>query len=185
MKKPRFKPFKKILSEMLRVDHAGEYGAVKIYEAQKKNLANSKHIDEIDYMLKQEEKHLEYFSEKLPKTMTRPSIFIGFWHYLSYYMGYFSSRSCNYKGAMLCTKAVEDVIEKHYQEQIDYCEKNQAKYDHKDLDFLENIKKFYQEEIEHKDKAIESAEFNFFPDKIFEKIIKIICKMAIKISKKI
>ncbi len=121
--------------DFTRVNHAGEIGAKFIYLGQLKAL---KEDEEILEMLEGELKHLEFFEEEIEKNGYKPSILNPIWQKMAFAMGYLSGKHSK-KMAMLCTKEVEDVIEKHYQKQIDILEN----YD----DFKEKLIQFRNEAL--------------------------------------
>lgn len=185
-----FKTFdiKKKISEIVRVNHAGEYGAVQIYAGQLKAFSkqgNFEILPEIEYMRQQEEKHLQFFKNKLIERETLSTIFLPFWHCISYSMGYISAKLGD-DFAMTCTESVETVIDNHYEKQI------QDLSDIEDEQELKNaIKQFQDEEVEHKNHAIKYKN-NMHQSKIRKKMndifgfgVELSCKIAISISKKI
>ena len=125
------------MKEILRVDHAGELGAKNIYMGQLKALKGDREIIE---MLEAELKHLEFFEEELKKHKFRPSILNPIWGKCAFLMGYLSAKVGGRRMAMLCTQKVEEVIEKHYAEQISILE---------DSEFKKTLTKFREEELEH------------------------------------
>jgi ubiquinone biosynthesis monooxygenase Coq7 len=174
MPKPFFEDKNKKLQEIIRVNHAGEFGAQKIYQGQIKYTKNPVDKRLLVHMLEQEEEHLDYFSDKI-KTNSRPTIFMPIWNVGGYLMGAISAK-LGIKAAMLVTENVETVIENHYQEQIEYLEQNDPANP-----MLAKIKKFKDDETEHKNIALESSDGEGF----MSKIIQTICKSAIFLSKKL
>ena len=152
---------KKKLSEIIRVNHAGEYGAVQIYSGQLKAFAKKGDFEilpEIEYMKQQEMNHLQFFNDALIKNKTLSTIFLPFWHCFSYGMGYVSAKMGD-DFAMTCTEAVETVIDKHYEEQIydlnEMNNQNLGENSNDTINELKNtIKQFQVEEVEHKEHAI-------------------------------
>ena len=114
MPRPYFHDKSAHIDEMLRIDHAGEYGAIRIYKGQLKAIIESREL--ISEMLEQEQEHLEYFEEEIRNRNTRPTLLMPFWHVFGYALGYLSAKAGT-KYAMLCTEAVEGVIDKHYSSQ--------------------------------------------------------------------
>ncbi len=177
------KPFfdyshKRKLQEIIRVNHAGEFGAKRIYEGQIKYTKSAEDKKLLNHMLEQEQVHLDYFSSQI-RGGVRPTIFMPIWNLGGYLMGALSAK-VNLKTAMLVTKSVEDVIENHYEEQINYLEQTDPQNP-----LLEKIKSFRDDEINHKNIAIEYESFPSVFAKIFENGIKVICKSAIFLSKKL
>ena len=172
---------KKTLEEIIRVDHAGERGAIKIYEGQLLAL-NTIYKDEdlkntIEEMREHEREHCEFFESEIKKRNIRPTKFLPLWDLLGVGLG-FGTTLLGKKAAMLCTASVEEVIDKHYQNQID-----QIEDDEKNL--RDKIVKFREDEIHHKDIAYEEGASKDGPYKILDKIIKAGSKIAINISEKI
>ena len=170
---------KKNLDQIIRVDHAGEYGAVRIYQGQLAVLKNSKHRKDIEHMLDQEREHLAAFEELIPKHKVRPTALHPLWHVGAYAMGA-GSALLGEKAAMACTVAVESVIDGHYAEQEEY-----LKSTGENKDLLKKIQKFRAEEMEHHDAALEreAEKAPFYP--VLHAAISGITKAAIEISKKI
>ena len=171
----------KKVEEFIRVDHAGERGAVKIYEGQLlalNTLVNDENLKKtIEEMKVHEKEHCEYFENEIKKRKIKPTKFLPLWDLLGVGLG-FGSTLLGKKAAMLCTASVEEVIDEHYQNQI-----NQLSSDEKDL--KNKIIKFREDEINHKDIAYDEGATKkglyFFMDKI----IKAGSKVAINISEKI
>ena len=175
------KTSQKTLHEIIRVDHAGERGAIKIYEGQLLAL-NTFVKDEnlkktIEKMKKHEKEHLDFFSKEIKKRKIKPTKLLPLWDVLSVGLG-FSSAIMGKKAAMLCTASVEEVIDKHYQNQI-----NQLNSNEKVL--KEKIKKFRDDELHHKNIAYENGASKEGLYLILDKIIKTGSKVAISISEKI
>tara|TARA_B100001057_G_scaffold497971_1_gene603618 strand:+ start:332 stop:862 length:531 start_codon:yes stop_codon:yes gene_type:complete len=167
--------------EFIRVDHAGERGAVKIYEGQLLAL-NTLIKDEnlkktIEEMKVHEKEHCQYFENEIRRRNIKPTKFLPLWDLLGVGLG-FGSTLLGKKAAMLCTASVEEVIDEHYQNQI-----NQLDSDEKEL--KKKIIKFRQDELHHKDIAYEKGATKKGLYSIMDKIIKVGSKIAINISEKI
>jgi len=110
------------VEEFIRVDHAGERGAVKIYEGQLlalNTLVKDDNLKEtIEEMKLHEKEHCEFFEKEIKKRNIKPTKFLPLWDLLGVSLG-FGSTLLGKKAAMLCTASVEEVIDKHYQNQID------------------------------------------------------------------
>jgi len=169
------------VEEFIRVDHAGERGAIKIYEGQLLALNTIVKNDElkkkIEEMQVHEKEHCDYFEKEIKKRNIRPTKFLPLWDLLGVGLG-FSSTLIGKKAAMLCTASVEEVIDKHYKNQI-----NQLKNDEKEL--KKKIIKFRDDELHHKDIAYEEGATKEGFYYIMDKIIKTGSKIAINISEKI
>ena len=172
---------KKKIEEFIMVDHAGERGAVKIYEGQLLALntfvknENLKKI--IEDMRIHEKEHSEFFENEIKKRNITPTKFLPLWDLLGVGLG-FGSTLLGKKAAMLCTASVEEVIDEHYLNQI-----NQLDEDEKFL--KDKITKFREDELHHKDIAYEKGATKKGPYSILDKIIKTGSKIAINISEKI
>ena len=169
------------VEEFIRVDHAGERGAVKIYEGQLlalntfvKNESLKKTIEE---MKVHEMEHCQFFENEIKKRNIKPTKLLPLWDLLGVGLG-FGSTLLGKKAAMLCTASVEEVIDKHYQDQI-----NQLESDEKDL--KSKIIKFREDELHHKDIAYEQGASKKGLYSIMDKIIKTGSRIAINISEKI
>ena len=172
---------KKKLEEFIRVDHAGERGAIKIYEGQLLAL-NTLIKDEdlkktIVEMKKHEQEHSDFFENEIEKRNIKPTRLLPLWDLLGLGLG-FGSTILGKKAAMLCTASVEEVIDEHYKNQID-----QIKIDEKEL--KNKIIKFRQDELDHKDIAYNEGATKKGLYSIMDKVIKTGSKVAIKISEKI
>ena len=112
---------KKILEEILRVDHAGERGAIKIYEGQLLALKTIKEDEslkeKIEKMKEHEKEHLEYFEKEIQKRKIKPTYLLPLWDIMGISLG-FGTALLGKKAAMLCTASVEEVIEDHYKNQL-------------------------------------------------------------------
>ena len=169
------------IEEFIRVDHAGERGAVKIYEGQLLAL-NTFVKDEslkktIEEMKVHEKEHCEFFENEIKKRNIRPTKFLPLWDILGVGLG-FGTTLIGKKAAMLCTASVEEVIDKHYLDQI-----NQLGPDEKEL--KDKIIKFREDELHHKDIAYEKGASKKGLYSILDRIIKTGSKIAINISEKI
>tara|TARA_B110000263_G_scaffold232152_1_gene227982 strand:- start:368 stop:901 length:534 start_codon:yes stop_codon:yes gene_type:complete len=172
---------KKILEEIIRVDHAGERGAIKIYEGQllalktiKKN-ENLKNI--IEKMKEHEKEHLDYFEKEIQKRKIKPTNFLPLWDVMGVALG-FGTVLLGKKATMLCTASVEEVIENHYQNQL-------KKLGNDEKNLKNKIEKFMNDEINHKNIAYESGATNKGIYSLMDKIIQTSSRIAIKISEKI
>ena len=172
---------KKLVEEFIRVDHAGERGAIKIYEGQllalKTIMKNDDLKNKIEEMKVHEEEHAEYFDKEIKKRKIKPTKFLPLWDLLGVGLG-FGSTILGNKAAMLCTASVEEVIDEHYQNQI-----NKLGEDEKEL--KKKIIKFREEELHHKDIAYENGASKDGLYSILDKAIKTGSRIAITISEKI
>ena len=171
---------KKKIEEFIRVDHAGERGAIKIYEGQLLALStfvNNKELkNTIEHMKEHEVEHCEFFENEIKKRNIKPTRFLKLWDLLGLGLG-FGTTILGKQAAMLCTASVEEVIQDHYANQI-----NELEEDEKDL--KEKIVKFREDEIDHKDIAYNEGATKKGLYKILDGVIKTGSRIAIKISEK-
>ena len=172
---------KKTLEEIIRVDHAGERGAIKIYEGQLLALKTIKQDeslkDKIEEMKEQEKEHLEYFEKEIQKRKIKPTYLLPLWDIMSVALG-FGSALLGKKATMLCTASVEEVIDGHYKNQL-------KKIGNDEKDLKKKIEKFKEDEIKHKNIAYESGATNKGLYSIMDKVIRTGSRIAITISEKI
>ena len=169
------------VEEFIRVDHAGERGAVKIYEGQLlalNTLVKDDGLKEtIEEMKVHEKEHCQFFENEIKKRNIEPTKFLPLWDLLGVGLG-FGSTLLGRKAAMLCTASVEEVIDKHYLNQI-----NELGEEEKEL--KKKIIKFREDELHHKDIAYDKGATKKGFYSIMDKIIKTGSKIAINISEKI
>tara|TARA_Y100000590_G_C15651228_1_gene988836 strand:- start:37 stop:570 length:534 start_codon:yes stop_codon:yes gene_type:complete len=171
----------KKLEEFIRVDHAGERGAIKIYEGQLLALNTIVKDEDLKKTIKEmkihEEEHSSFFEKEIKKRNINPTKLLPLWDLLGLGLG-FGSTILGKKAAMLCTASVEEVIDGHYKNQIDQLGSDEKKL--KDI-----IIKFRQDELHHKDIAYKEGASKEGIYSILDKIIKTGSKLAINISEKI
>ena len=171
----------KALEEIIRVDHAGERGAIKIYEGQLLALKTIKQDndlkDKIEEMKEQERKHLEYFEKEIQKRKIKPTYLLPLWDLMGVGLG-FGTVLLGKKSALLCTASVEEVIEEHYQNQL-------KKLGNDEKDLKKKIEEFKRDEVHHKNTAYESGATNKGLYSIMGTIVKTGSRIAITISEKI
>ena len=172
---------KKKIEEFIRVDHAGERGAVKIYEGQllalKTFMKNDNLKTKVEEMKVHEQEHADFFDKEIKKRNIKPTKFLPLWDLLGVGLG-FGSTILGNKAAMLCTASVEEVIDEHYQNQI-----NKIGDDEKEL--KKKIIKFREDELHHKNIAYENGASKDGLYSILDKVIKTSSRIAITISEKI
>ena len=132
---------------MIRVNHAGEYGAVQIYKGQLAVLARSGQRDVLQKMLDQEQAHLATFEEWIANRRVRPTLLTPCWRVAGYALGA-ATALMGERAAMACTVAVEEVIDEHYEGQLRQLGEEEA-------ELRETITAFRADELAHKDLAIE------------------------------
>lgn len=131
------------LARIVRVDHAGEFGAKRIYEGQLAVMGKGRHGRTLRHMAAQEREHLRYFEEQMVARRVRPTALQPLWHAGGWLLGAVTAL-LGERAAMACTVAVEEVIDGHYAAQLDHLGADEA-------DLEEKILKFQAEELEHRD----------------------------------
>ena len=172
-----------MVERILRVDHAGEYGAKRIYDGQLAVLGKSAAAPTIRHMAEQELKHLSAFDRLLPQRRVRPTLLGPVWHAAGFALGA-ATALMGEKAAMACTEAVEEVIDEHYARQLDTLE-NLAGEGKAEPELQALIAEFRAEEIQHRDTAREAgaAEAPAYP--VLSQGIKNATKLAIWLSERI
>ena len=172
---------KKILEEIIRVDHAGERGAIKIYEGQllalktfKQNASLKRKIEE---MKEHEKEHYEYFDNEIKKRNIEPTKLLPLWDIMGVTLG-FGTAMLGEKAAMLCTASVEEVIDGHYKDQT-------FKLGEDEKELKDKIIKFREDELHHKDIAYDNGATKKGLFSLLDKVIKTSSRIAITISEKI
>ena len=139
------------IRRMIRVDHAGEYGARRIYEGQLAVLGHRQDAEPIRHMAAQEQRHLDAFDKMIVDRRVRPTALHPLWHVAGYALGA-ATALLGREAAMACTVAVEEVIDEHYAKQA-------AQLGDEESDLKALIEDFRAEEIEHRDLGLaEGAE---------------------------
>ena len=167
------------IESMIRVDHAGEYGAVRIYEGQlavlrarPKSEATTKIIE---HMAEQEQRHLDAFDKLVNERRVRPTALEPVWRVAGFALGA-ATALLGEKAAMACTAAVEEVIDEHYAKQIERLD---------DADLKKTISEFRADEIAHRDEAIAHGAEQAPGHRLLSGAIKAGCRLAIALSERI
>tara|TARA_B110000444_G_scaffold233696_1_gene243431 strand:- start:379 stop:912 length:534 start_codon:yes stop_codon:yes gene_type:complete len=172
---------KKTLEQIIRVDHAGERGAIKIYEGQLLALKTFKQNEflkrKIEEMKEHENEHYDFFDNEIKKRNIAPTKLLPLWDLMGVTLG-FGTAMLGEKAAMLCTASVEEVIDDHYKNQT-----YKLKEDEKEL--KKKIEKFREDELHHKDIAYENGATKKGLYGLLDKVIKTSSRIAISISEKI
>lgn len=171
------------IEEMIRVDHAGEYGAVRIYQGQ---LAVFKHLphkretaDALARMADDEKVHLDRFNKIVNERGVRPTALNPIWHVAGFALGA-ATALLGEKAAHACTEAVETVIDEHYAAQV----KRLDAMGEAEKPLRDTIEKFRLEELEHRDEAIAKGAKDAPAYPLLSSVIKTACRVAIKLSEK-
>lgn len=164
------------INSMIRVDHAGEYGAKRIYEGQLSVLGDDPVISR---MADQERAHLDFFNKEIVARRTRPTALHPLWHVAGYALGVVTAKMGR-PAAMACTVAVETVIAEHYDGQLKALKNNP-----KEKKLRAAIKKFKAEEEEHHEIGLSNAAEQAAGYALLTRLIKSGTRLAIAVAKKI
>ena len=172
---------KKTLEQIIRVDHAGERGAIKIYEGQLLALKTFKQNEYLKKMIEEmkehENEHYDFFNSEIKKRNIKPTKLLPLWDLMGVTLG-FGTAMLGEKATMLCTASVEEVIGEHY--------KNQTyKLEEDEKELKEKIIKFRDDELHHKDIAYDNGATKKGLYSLLDKVIKTSSRIAITISEKI
>lgn len=167
------------LDPFLRVNHAGERAAQTIYQGQLAILKNRPEASEIQHMMEQEVEHLETFETLLNDYRVRPSALDPVWGAAGFILGA-GTALMGPKAAMACTIAVEEVIGEHYDKQVKHLE---SVGEEKEL--TKTLARFRDEELEHRDIAIDHDGRNAPAYPVLRSIIQFGCRTAIKIAERV
>ncbi len=162
------------IKKFIRVDHAGEYGAARIYAGQLAVLGRGPHGPQLEHMKAQEQVHLETFAEMIGERRVRPTAMLPFWHVAGFALGAVTA-ALGPKAAMACTVAVEETIDAHYAAQRDTLSEDEA-------DLRDTIEIFRLEEVEHRDIGLANGAEQAPAYKLLSGLIRAGCKAAIKLS---
>ncbi|HEY1632782.1 MAG TPA: demethoxyubiquinone hydroxylase family protein [Rhizomicrobium sp.] len=170
-------PLTRDTEAMIRVDHAGEYGAVRIYEGQLAVLGkSSKLAATIRKMAQQEQGHLKAFDALVNERKVRPTALEPVWRVAGFALGA-ATALLGEKAAMACTASVEEVIDEHYADQV-------RRLDH-DPQLQKAIEGFRADEIAHREEALQNGAEEAPGYKLLSETIKAGCRLAITLSEKI
>ncbi|MGB3811219.1 MAG: demethoxyubiquinone hydroxylase family protein [Parvibaculum sp.] len=171
------------IEEMIRVDHAGEYGAVRIYQGQLAVFRHLPHKREtarsLARMAKDEEVHLARFNQLVNERRVRPTVLNPIWHVAGFALGA-ATALLGEKAAHACTEAVESVIDEHYAAQV----RRLDTLGDAERPLRDTIEQFRLEELQHRDEAIEKGAKEAPAYPLLSGAIKAACRVAIKLSEK-
>ena len=165
------------IESMIRVNHAGEYGAKRIYEGQLAFIKDADAKAKIQEMADQEVAHLEYFDNQIKARKVRPTALQPIWHLGGFALGA-ATAMMGKEAAMACTVAVESVIDEHYAEQEEMLGKDEKELKGK-------ITQFRAEEQEHHDTGLAEGAEDAVAYPVLTAGIRGITKLAIELSKKV
>ncbi len=165
------------VERMIRVDHAGEYGARRIYEGQLAVLGRGPSGPAIRHMAEQEARHLAAFERLIVERRARPTALLPVWHVAGYALGA-ATALLGDKAAMACTVAVEEVIDEHYRGQS-------AALGETEPAIRAQVEEFRAEELEHRDTALQAGATEAPAYPLLAAAIKAASRLAIRLSERI
>ena len=167
------------VERLIRVDHAGEYGAVRIYEGQLAVLRKKPSGPVVQHMLEQEKEHLATFDKLITERRVRPTALMPLWHVAGFALGA-ATAIMGEKAAMACTVGVEEAIDEHYQSQIEALEPygDEAK-------LRKTCVKFREDELNHRDTGLNHGAEQAPGYEVLTGAIKAGSKLAIWLTKRI
>lgn len=168
---------REVVARTIRVDHAGEYGAKRIYQGQLAVLRGTRWEPLLRHMQAQEQVHLDTFSRLIGKRRVRPTALLPLWHVAGFALGA-ATAMLGHRAAMACTVAVEEAIDEHYQSQ-------EAALGEDEAELKAHIAQFRAEELEHRDIGLENEAEQAPAYRLLSAAIKAGCKAAIRISERI
>jgi ubiquinone biosynthesis monooxygenase Coq7 len=173
---PGDRPARSDTARAIRVDHAGEYGAARIYAGQLAVLGEGAKGDVLRHMQAQEQHHLDTFNALIADRRVRPTVMLPFWHLAGFALGAVTA-ALGEKAAMACTVAVEETIDAHYRGQVETLTGEPA--------LCETIETFRAEEVEHREIGLEHGAEGAPAYRLLSRVIKAGCKAAIAVSERI
>ncbi|RMF13977.1 MAG: demethoxyubiquinone hydroxylase family protein [Alphaproteobacteria bacterium] len=177
---PGDRPLEEEIDRILRVDHAGELGAVRIYEGQLAVIGEHHPSSPVlRHMAAQERRHLKRFEDLIVERGVRPSLLSPFWHLAGYALGA-GTALLGPHAAMACTAAVEEVIDEHYASQRARLEEVPG-----EEELRETIEEFRREEVEHRDEAIAHGAERTPGYPLLAGLIRAGCRLAIRLAERI
>jgi len=170
-------PGEEAVGRMIRVDHAGEYGAARIYAGQLAVLGGSEQAGTLRHMAEQEQQHLARFQELLVRRRVRPTALLPFWHVAGFALGA-ATAALGQRAAMACTVAVEEAIDRHYAAQADALDETEA-------ELRGTIERFRAEELEHRDIGLAHGAEQAPGYRLLKAAIMAGCRVAIALSERV
>jgi ubiquinone biosynthesis monooxygenase Coq7 len=165
------------IDQFIRVDHAGEYGATRIYKGQLAVLGRGPKGDLLRHMEAQEQVHLATFSKLIAERRVRPTALLPLWHLAGFALGA-ATAAMGERAAMACTVAVEEAIDEHYRAQSAVLGDDEAA-------LRDTIETFRAEELEHRDIGLANEAEQAVGFGLMRAVIKLGCKAAIAVSERI
>lgn len=165
------------IERLIRVDHAGEYGAKRIYQGQLSVLGRGPKGELLRHMQRQEQAHLDRFSDLVVTRRVRPTALLPLWHVAGFALGAVTA-ALGEKTAMACTVAVEEAIDEHYAGQA-------AELGDDEAELRATIETFRAEELEHRDIGLANGAEEAPGYRLLYNIIKSGCRVAIAVSERV
>jgi len=177
MRLPGDLPERSAVHRMIRVDHAGEYGAARIYAGQLALLGRGETGPLLRHMQAQEQRHLATFDALIGRRRVRPTALLPLWHLAGYALGA-ATAALGQRAAMACTVAVEEAIDAHYAGQI-------AALEDSEPELRSTLEAFRAEELEHRDIGLAHGATNIPGYRLLSGAIRAGCRAAIALSERI
>lgn len=165
------------VKKFIRVDHAGEFGAARIYAGQLAVLGRGKHGETLREMAAQEQRHLDEFARLIASRRVRPTALLPLWQVAGFALGA-ATAALGPRAAMACTVAIEETIDAHYAAQAETLQDDEA-------ELRGTIEQFRLEELEHRDTALANGAEKAPGYRVMTAVIKAGCRAAIRLSEKI
>ncbi len=168
---------KEDIKRFIRVDHAGEYGAERIYAGQLAVLGRGAKGELLRHMLAQETAHKQAFEALMTARRSRPTALLPLWHAAGFALGALTA-ALGERAAMACTVAVEETIDAHYARQRDALPESEA-------ELKDTIERFRREELEHRDIGLAHGAEQAPAYRLLSRAIRLGCQAAIRLSETI
>ena len=165
------------VERMIRVDHAGEYGARRIYEGQLAVLGRRAEGEVLRHMRAQEQVHFDRFAALIAERRVRPTALLPLWHLAGFALGA-ATAALGTRAAMACTVAVEETIDAHYAGQT-------ARLGEDEAPLRDTIETFRAEELEHRDIGLAHGAEQAPAYRLLSRVIRAGCRAAIAASERI
>jgi len=165
------------VARMIRVDHAGEYGATRIYAGQLRVLGRGPKAEVLRHMLEQEQAHRSTFEDLVIKRRVRPTALLPLWHVAGFALGAVTA-ALGERAAMACTVAVEEAIDEHYAAQA-------AALGEDEPELRATIETFRAEELEHRDIGLANEAEQTPGYRLIYGAIRAGCRVAIALSERV
>lgn len=166
-----------VVERIIRVDHAGEFGASCIYAGQLAVLGHGEKAELIRHMKAQEDMHLQTFAGLIGERRVRPTALLPLWNIAGFALGAITA-AMGSRAAMACTVAVEEAIDEHYQAQAQQLGEDESA-------LKATIERFRADELEHRDIGLENEAEQAPAYRLMSRVIKAGCKVAIAVSERV